>query len=418
MKKKQQEKIEEKKDVKQEEKQMESTEEKKEEKQFKDTEEKKDEKEENQTARQEEQGKTTKKKLPLWGKIVIGLLVVVLVISGSAYAAFHYYYNQMNVVSDDVTEEAQEEFFDEDENIENLKEVDPSTIQLDSASEAEKNSSVINILVCGEEAINDNRGRTDSIMIATINQVDNKLCLTSIMRDTYVKIPGFSDNKINAAYHNGGMKTLMATIKQNFGIEVDGYVLVNFDSFQAVIDAIGGIDIELSQEEASYLNRTNYISDYSNHNLVAGVNHMNGNQALGYARVRYVSKDGNYGDFARTLRHRTVMSAIFDKMMKKSTLELVAMIPDILPLVTTNIKKAELVEYLTAGVKVRDKNPKLKTLNVPIPGCYKITRVRSMSVVLASPLDANVKKMQKFIYGSALKQENNNSNGAHITVGQ
>ena len=374
--------------------------------------------EKEQNAISTESNEKGKRKLPLWGKILIGVLVVVLIISGSAYGAFHYYYNQMNVVSDDVIEEVQEEIFDEDENIGNLKEVDPSTIQLDSASEAEKNSSVINILVCGEEAINDNRGRTDSIMIATINQVDNKLCLTSIMRDTYVKIPGFSDNKINAAYHNGGMKTLMATIKQNFGIEVDGYVLVNFDSFQAVIDAIGGIDIELSSEEASYLNRTNYISDYSNHNLVAGVNHMNGNQALGYARVRYVSKDGNYGDFARTLRHRTVMSAIFDKMMEKSTLELVAMIPDILPLVTTNIEKTDLVNYLTAGVKVRDKNPKLKTLNVPIAGCYKITRVRSMSVVLASPLDANVKKMQKFIYGSALKQENNDNGSAHITVGQ
>lgn len=365
-----------------------------------------------------EMSEETKRKFPVWGKILIGVIVTVLILAGGVYAAFHYYYHQMNIVPDDMVVEEQEETFDEDENIDNLKEVDPSTIQLDSASEVEKNSSVINILICGEEAINDNRGRTDSIMIATINQVDNKLRLTSIMRDTYVKIPGFSDNKINAAYHNGGMKTLVATIKQNFGIEVDGYVLVNFDSFQAVIDAIGGIDIELSAEEASYLNRTNYISDYSNHNLVAGVNHMNGNQALGYARVRYVSKDGNYGDFARTLRHRTVMTAIFDKMMEKSTLELVAMIPDILPLVTTNIKKAEMVEYLTAGVKVRDKNPELKTLNVPIAGCYKITRVRSMSVVLASPLDANVKKMQKFIYGSALKEKNNDNGSAHITVGQ
>lgn len=359
----------------------------------------------------------TKKKLPLWGKLLIIMALTILVLAGGVYAAFHYYYNQMNIISEEEVKQ-QEENFDEDENIEDLKEMDPASIRLDSASEAQKNASVINILICGEEAINDNRGRTDSIMIATINQVDNKLCLTSIMRDTYVKIPGFSDNKINAAYHNGGMKTLVATIKKNFGIEVDGYILVNFDSFQAVIDAIGGIDIELSQEEASYLNRTNYVSDYSNHNLQTGVNHMNGNQALGYARVRYVSKDGNYGDFARTLRHRTVMTAIFNKMMKKSTLELVAMVPDILPLVTTNIKKADLLDYLTAGVKVRDKNPKLKTLNVPVEGCYKITRVRTMSVVLASPLDANVKKMQKFIYGSALKEKKNEDSGAHITVGQ
>lgn len=362
--------------------------------------------------------KDTKHKIPVWGKILIGAAAVIVLIGGVGYAAFHYYYNQMNIVSDDEVVEKQEEIFDEDDNPTNLKEVDPASIQLDSATQAQTNSSVINILICGEEAINDNRGRTDSIMIATINQKDNRLSLTSIMRDTYVKIPGFSDNKINAAYHNGGMKTLVATIKENFGIEVDGYVLVNFDSFQKVIDAIGGIDIKLSEEEVKYLNSTNYISNRENHTLKVGVNHMNGNQALGYARVRYVNKDGNAGDFARTLRHRTVMTAIYKKMMKKSTLQLVAMLPKILPLLTTNMKKADIVNYLTAGVKVRDKNSKLKTLNVPVEGCYKITRVGRMSVVLASPLDANVKKMQKFIFGSALENKDAQDESANITVGK
>lgn len=365
-----------------------------------------------------EEKEGTGRKIPLWGKVLIGLAVVLVVIAGSGYALFSYYYNQMNIDSGDEVVEVQEEIFDEDENIGNLKAVDPTSIQLDSASAVAKDSSVINILICGEEKIGENRGRTDSIMIATINQKDNRLCLTSVMRDTYVAIPGFSDNKINAAYHSGGIKTLIATIKENFGIEVDGYVLVNFDSFQEVIDAIGGIDIELSAAEVQYLNHTNYISDSSNHNLVVGMNHMNGNQALGYARVRYVTKDGNAGDFARTLRHRTVMTAIYNKMMKKSNLELIAMIPKILPLLTTDIKKADVVNYLTAGVKVRDKNPTLETLNVPVEGCYKITRVRTMSVVLASPLDENVRQMQKFIFGSALKDKKKNEESAHITVGQ
>lgn len=358
------------------------------------------------------------RRIPLWGKILIGVAAALIVLGVGAYVAIDYFYNQMNIESDEDVVEKGEEIFDEDENTGNLKAVDPDSIQLDSASQAKESSEVINILICGEEAINDDRGRTDSIMIATINQKDNNLRLTSIMRDTYVKIPGFSDNKINAAYHNGGMKTLVATIKENFGISVDGYVLVNFDSFQDIIDAIGGIDIKLSEEEVKYLNNTNYISNSSYHTLHVGVNHLNGNQALGYARVRYVSKDGNYGDFARTLRHRTVMKAIYKKMMDKSTLELVAMIPKILPMLTTNIKKADIVNYLTAGVRVRDKNPTLKTLNVPIDGCYKITRVRSMSVVLASPLDENVKEMHEFIYGSALEDDGKADTSANITTGQ
>lgn len=359
-----------------------------------------------------------KRKIPLWGKILLSIAAALLLIAGVIGCAFHFYYNKMTIEDENTVVETQEEIFDEDANTGNLQEVDPSSIQLDSAMQAEGSDDVINILICGEEAINDNRGRTDSIMIATINQKDNRLSLTSIMRDTYVKIPGFSDNKINAAYHNGGMKTLSATIRENFGIQTDGYVLVNFDSFQEIIDAIGGIDIELSEKEVKYLNSTNYISNAANHTLSVGMNHMNGNQALGYARVRYVEKDGNYGDFARTLRHRTVMNALYRKMMKKSTLDLVAMIPKILPHLTTNLKKTDIVNYLTAAVTVRDKNAKLHTLNVPVEGCYKITRVRKMSVILASPLDENVKKMHRFIFGTTLKDEDKMDAQAHITVGQ
>lgn len=356
-----------------------------------------------------------RRRLPLWGKIVLGVICAIAVLAGIAYGAVSYYYGKMTIDhGEDV--QAQEEYFDKDEGIEDLQEIDPDKLTLDSAQSVQQSNDVINILICGEEAIGGGRGRTDSIMIGTINQKDEKLCLTSIMRDTYVQIPGFSDNKINAAYHNGGMKTLMKTIQQNFGITVDGYVLVNFDSFEAVIDALGGIDITLAEDEVRYLNSTNYISNYSNRNLHVGVNHMNGNQALGYARIRYVQKDGQYGDFARTLRHRTVMTAIYDKMMDKSTLELVAMLPKLLPLVTTNISKEDMINYLYAGVMVRSRNSELETLNVPVEGAYQITRVRTMSVILPADLQKNVDAMQKFIYGSALQKEE--GDGANITIGQ
>ena len=148
-----------------------------------------------------------------------------------------------------------------------------------------------------------------------------------------------------------------------------------------------------------------------------GVNHMNGNQALGYARIRYVPKDGQYGDFARTLRHRTVMSAIYKKLMDKSALELIAMVPKLMPLVTTNIDKGDLVSYLYKGVKVRSRNSKLQTLNIPVEGAYQITRVRTMSVILPDTLDKNVKAMHKFIYGGTLEGDKEDK-GADITVGQ
>ena len=357
------------------------------------------------------------RKLPVWAKIVIGVVAALAVIIGIAYGVFSYNYGKIYVKNND-NEKAQEEYFDQDTGIEDLKEIDPDKIHLDSADSVSQSKDVINILVCGEEAIGGGRGRTDSIMIATVNRKDGALRLTSIMRDTYVQIPGFSDNKINAAYHNGGMKTLIKTIKKNFGIAVDGYVLVNFDSFQKIVDAVGGIDITLDEQEVKYLNSTNYISDTSNHTLTVGKNHMNGNQALGFARVRYVMRDGECGDFARTLRHRTVMTALYKRVIDKSTLELIAMIPKILPMLTTNIKKEDLVNYIAMAVQVRDQNKKIYTLNVPVEGGYKITRARKMSIILPDPLSKSVNKMQKFIYGSTLATKGEKEEGANITVGQ
>lgn len=356
-----------------------------------------------------------KKKLRRWQKVLIACTVVLLVVGVGGYFVFDYFYGKMNY--DDGSDAVkQEETFDQDENAADLNQLNPDDIQLDSAMGKEKDDDVINILLAGEEAIGDDRGRTDSIMIATLNMKDKRVRLTSIMRDSYVQIPGYSDNKINAAYHNGGIQLLKETIKVNFGIEVDGYVLVQFDSFENLIDALGGIDIELSEREVSYLNRTNYISDYTNHNLSVGMNHLNGNQALGYARVRYVEKGVYSGDFARTLRHRTVMKAIFDKYKEKSILELVQMVPELLPLVTTDLTKTQCVEYLGKFVQVREENPELEMLNVPVEGAYRLAGVRGMSVVLLDDLATNVKAMQEFMYGGAEKEDKNKE--STLTVGQ
>lgn len=363
--------------------------------------------------------KSVRKKLPVPAKIAMGVLAAVLVLAVGSYVLFDYFYHQMNIQKAEDEMPAAQEYFDTDENTGNLEELDPNSIQLDSAAAVESDKEVVNILLCGEEAIGGGRGRTDSIMIATINSVDQELKLTSIMRDSYVQIPGYTDNKINAAYHNGGMASLIKTVKTNFGIEVDGYVLVNFDSFEDIVDAVGGINITLDEKEVRYLNSTNYISDPSNHNLSVGKNHMNGNQALGFARVRYVMRDGEYGDFARTLRHRTVMQALFQRVQDKSTLELIAMIPKILPMLTTDIKKNDLVKYITMGVKVREQNSKIATLNVPVEGAYKITRARGMSIILPDPLSKSVDQMQEFIYGSALESKGKpKKDGAKITIGQ
>ena len=137
------------------------------------------------------------------------------------------------------------------------------------------------------------------------------------MRDMYVEIPGHGHNKLNAAYAFGGVELLYQTIAKNFGIKIDNYCVVDFSTFEKVINKVGGVEISLEEKEAKYLNTTNYISKKKYRNVKVGKQTLNGNQALGYARVRYVvSKKYGDGDFGRTGRQRAVLQAALNKVLQ------------------------------------------------------------------------------------------------------
>ncbi|WP_310602804.1 LCP family protein [Anaerosporobacter sp.] len=338
-----------------------------------------------------------KGRFPRWAKVLtIVLSVIVVVAIGGIYAVNHYL-DRINYTKWEDTEKQEEEF--EQDDTEGLEVVDPESIVLDNSSVLRTDKDVINILLVGEEAINDggSRGRTDCMMIATINVKQKALKLTSIMRDLYVSIPGYSDNKLNAAYHNGGMPLLKETIENNFDIELDGSVLVNFDGFEQIIDRLGGVEITLTSSEAAYLNRTNYISNPIYRNVKTGTQTLNGNQALGYSRVRYVKTETERDDFGRTSRQRTVLNAIFEKYKSKSLTDLVTILYDILPLATTDIDKSTILNYLTTVVTLG--TTELETLRLPIDSAYSNTSVRGMSVLLPNTLQDNIDALHTFIFG-------------------
>ena len=216
------------------------------------------------------------------------------------------------------------------------------------------------------------------------------------MRDLYVQIPGYRDNKLNAAYHNGGMPLLQDTIEKNFDLKLDGYILVDFKAFEKIIDKLGGVQIRISQKEAYYLNRTNYITHAWNRNLYAGTVTLNGDQALGYARVRHVSNGSESGDFGRTQRHRILLSAVYNKIIQKPLTEMLAFLPEVLKLVTTNITKEQCIEYVTSLFEIEQ--AELEMLRLPTEGAYKLTTVRGMSVVLPQNLQKNIIALHDFIY--------------------
>lgn len=259
---------------------------------------------------------------------------------------------------------------------------------------------IYNILLLGEEKIGDmySRGRTDLIMIATLDTEQRTVKLTSIMRDVLVAIPGHTDNRINAVFSIGGIDLLREVIELNFEIVPDAYMLVDFDSFEQVINNLGGVTIELSAEEANYLNTTNYISKPEFRNVVAGVNKMNGNQALGYCRIRHVPTLNNISfDFGRTSRQRIVLNAIFDKMKTKNLFQLAIIADSCLPLVETDLTASQISDYLEKAVECKITN--FVQFRIPIDDTYDSITYNGITDLLQINYPQNLKALHEFIFG-------------------
>ncbi|MFV0342826.1 MAG: LCP family protein [Anaerocolumna sp.] len=265
------------------------------------------------------------------------------------------------------------------------------------------NEHIVNILLLGVEEIGGG-SNTDLMMIATMDTKKNTMKLTSVMRDLYVEIPGYSNNRLNSAFAKGGIDLLYDTFEENFDVDLDGYVLVNFDAFEKVVDLVGGVEVTLTKTEANYLNTTNYISNPAYRNVVEGTQTMNGNQALGYCRVRKVSTGTENNDFGRTQRQRAVLNSIFEKAKSKNILQLGLLMNDILNEVNieTDITQSEFNQYLEEAASLNVKN--LEQFRIPSDGNYMSQKVQMgqyMQDVLApTDWDDMREELHDFIYGA------------------
>lgn len=278
--------------------------------------------------------------------------------------------------------------------------------------EARHEDGIYNIVLLGEESIGTKKGRTDAFMIATMDTINNQFKLTSILRDTLVTIEGSDDNSINTVYAKGGIQLVYKVLEQNFNIKVDGYVLVNFDCFEELVDAVGGVDIELTEREAEYLNTTNYISEEKYRTMVPGVNHMNGNQALGYCRVRRVSTiSGESIDFGRTTRHREVLNAIFNKCKTSNMFELTNLMLKVLTIkgIKTDITENMWYSYLEKGFDILKETGGINIEEKMIPvgkstlkKGYEYSRKGNREyIVLNWPM--NIEALHTFIFGNYIE---------------
>ncbi len=266
-----------------------------------------------------------------------------------------------------------------------LNEVDVSGIDMVSDDD------VINILLIGSDKRPSETvtGRSDSTMIATIDMKHHSLKLTSLMRDMYVAIPGYEDNRFNASYSYGGVQLLYETIATNFGIRLDGYVIVDFEAFTNVIDQIGGVEISITQSEYEHL--IDYYKKGAVLKLRPGKNLMNGKQALSYARIR---KEGN-GDFRRTERQRTVMQAIFTKAKTLSLSELIDMMKSVMPYISTDLSNEEIISYMKTVVLMG--TTELTQYRIPEDGTFTNKTIRGMDV-LVPDIETNASRLYNYIY--------------------
>lgn len=263
---------------------------------------------------------------------------------------------------------------------------------------------VVNVLLLGVEEI-EGGANTDSIMIATMNTKNKTMKITSIMRDLYVEIPGYNKNRINSAYSKGGIDLLYQVIELNLGIKLDGYVLVNFNAFEKIVDLVGGVEITLTKGEAHYLNTTNYISNPRYRNVKEGTQILNGNQALGYSRVRKKSTGTENNDFGRTQRHRIVMNAIFEKMKSKNVIQLGLLMNDILTNINikTDITERQFTRYLEEAITLNVHS--LDMYRIPTDDNYVNLKVKfttnGKAQEVLDPKDWSLTRseLKKFIYG-------------------
>lgn len=328
--------------------------------------------------------KRVKKKNSKKRKALIGLcsvLAVILTVMLGVTVAAHLLMNKMNRVDGpDVTISQQElqEYLDAEK--ENSGGEGPAISDSDvnwgdtNTTLLGDSDDVINILLIGQDRREgETRARSDSMILCTIHKTKKTIVLTSFMRDLYVQIPGYGNNRINAAYAWGGMELLNKTLEKNFGICIDGNVEVDFNQFAQIVDLLGGVPMELRNDEAQYINVDTQSS------LSGGMQILNGKQALSYSRIRNLDADA---DFSRTNRQRKVIAALVGQLKDAGLVKLLGLLDDVLPMVTTDMGNGEILAYATKVFPMLS-GATMSSQRIPADGAYYGAMIDGMSVLVA-----------------------------------
>lgn len=335
--------------------------------------------------------------------IVLGVvLAVVLILLLSVFFVFRHFYNSMNIqpqlqespaYSDPITITLEDLIEEEEEPEEGaLVLTDEETTELDAELQANVadnelfgNDDVYNILLLGNDSRADTiNERTDVMLLVSINTTTEDIMLTSFLRDIYLYIPGYFSHRLNTANALAGPDLTVATIEQNFGIDIDSYAQVNFYAFVDIIDTLGGVDLYLTGAEARVVG-----CGYDE-----GTYHLDGAQALSYCRIRKLDSD-----FGRTARQRKLLEALWEDLKDSSATQAYSIMTSVLPEVTTNLTQADCLNLLAIATQISDYD--LYSTSIPIDGAYSFAMISGMSVLKLN-FSENIDYLRYFIYDEPL----------------
>lgn len=268
----------------------------------------------------------------------------------------------------------------------------------------EQSKYIKNYALFGVDSRGEESGRTDSLMICSVNTKTGEISLTSILRDSYIQIAqtdgqDYGFDKINAAHSYGGPLMTVKTLNENFDLNITDYVEVNFEAVADIVDALGGITLDVKEDEIENLNK--FIRE--NNKLLGGTPSkeltksgeqvLDGKQALSYCRIRYA---GN-GDYQRTARQRIVMNKIYEKLKSSDLLTQKKAMESVLPYITTSLESNDMWPIILAYFK-SEEGPKSQSLTDE--NIVKSATINGAWCLVFDTLKSNVEYLHKMIYGS------------------
>ncbi|MEI3046524.1 MAG: LCP family protein [Romboutsia timonensis] len=328
------------------------------------------------------------KKLPKWTKIVLCIFSAIILTIAALYT--YSYYTVNNIVN-------------KSEKI-NIKEDELGVVDEEELKQYDDYTEIINIALLGIDSTDSTSGRSDSIMVATLDPIHNKLKLTSFMRDSYVNISNYGYDKLNHAYAYGGANLAINTLNTNFGLNITDFVAVDFASLPKIIDSLGGITIDITEEELNYINGyINNINSVSGTNspiiTTPGAHHVDGAQALAYSRIRYTSG----GDFKRTERQRTVLTALFNKALNVPATQYLDVISTLAQYATTNLNTNEILKLATKIGSMGLNGVTIEQQRFPIDGYCEGTMINGI-YYLTFDTTATRTQVMNYIFNDQLPQ--------------